>query len=164
MDFSQLYRQYARDVFRFALYLSGDATLAEDIAAETFARALTARGTIRVGSVKAYLLAIARNLHRDALRRRRRSAILADTHLSIPDGAPGPEAAAAGHADLARTMAALQELPEGERAALLMAAQDNLPYEQIAAALSCSVAAVKVRVHRARVHLRARLDERRRNP
>ena len=38
MDFADLYACYAQDVFRFALFLSGRRELAEDIAAETFAR------------------------------------------------------------------------------------------------------------------------------
>ena len=57
MDFTDLYSRYAQDVFRFALFLSGNRALAEDIAAETFARALTAGDRIRPCSVKAYLLA-----------------------------------------------------------------------------------------------------------
>jgi RNA polymerase sigma-70 factor (ECF subfamily) len=48
----------------------------------------------------------------------------------------------------------LQKVPERERAALLMAAVEGLPHEQIAAALGCSVAAIKVRIHRARLRLR----------
>jgi RNA polymerase sigma-70 factor (ECF subfamily) len=70
---------------------------------------------------------------------------------------------ATGRQDLETTRAALQHLPEGERAALLMAAWDGLPHEQIAAALGCSVPAVKVRVHRARLRLR-QLTSRQRTP
>jgi len=55
MTFSELYERYSADVFRFALFLSGDRAAAEDIAAETFARALVARQPIREGTVKAYL-------------------------------------------------------------------------------------------------------------
>ena len=72
-DFSVLYKRHARDVYRFSLYLSGDFALAEDLTAETFARAWVARERIRVGSVKAYLLMIARNLYRDVTRRRAES-------------------------------------------------------------------------------------------
>src|SRR4030095_10465302 len=76
-DFAALYERYARDVYRFSLYLSGDFALAEDLTAETFARAWAAHERIRVGSVKAYLLMIARNLYRDAMRRR--------ADVSLPD-------------------------------------------------------------------------------
>jgi len=48
---------------------------------------------------------------------------------------------------------ALQSLPETDRAALLMHAQDGLPYATIASALGLSIAAVKIRVHRARIKL-----------
>jgi len=55
MTFESLYRTYARDVYRFALFLSGDTVEADDITAETFARALASREPIRVSTVKAYL-------------------------------------------------------------------------------------------------------------
>ena len=49
---------------------------------------------------------------------------------------------------------ALQRLPEADRTALLMHVQDGLSYAAIASALGLSTAAVKVRVHRARIKLR----------
>jgi len=90
MDFASLYRQYASDVFRFAYFLSGNHALAEDIAAETFARALTAGDRIQTGTVKAYLLRIARNLFVDAVRRDSRLATLASEDV-VFDPAPDPE-------------------------------------------------------------------------
>jgi DNA-directed RNA polymerase specialized sigma24 family protein len=39
MDFDTLYQRYARDVYRFALYLSARPDEADDITAETFVRA-----------------------------------------------------------------------------------------------------------------------------
>src|SRR5438876_3724501 len=39
VDFHDLYSRYARDVHRFALYLSGNPALADDITSETFLRA-----------------------------------------------------------------------------------------------------------------------------
>jgi RNA polymerase sigma-70 factor (ECF subfamily) len=47
-------------------------------------------------------------------------------------------------------LARLQSVPEIDRAALLMRAFHDLPYEEIAAALGISVASAKVKVHRAR--------------
>jgi RNA polymerase sigma-70 factor (ECF subfamily) len=68
-DFSTLYKKYAPDVFRFALYLSGNRGQAEDITSETFVRAWTSPETIKVATVKAYLFTIARNLFLHGLQR-----------------------------------------------------------------------------------------------
>jgi RNA polymerase sigma-70 factor, ECF subfamily len=154
MDFADLYKRYSQDVFRFAYFLSGNRELAEDIASETFVRALAVRDQLQSGSLKAYLLAIARNLFLDFTRTQGRIAPLSEAHDDTPDDAPDPEAIAASRLDLGATMQALQQMPEGERAALLMAGVDGLPHEEIAAALGCSTAAVKVRIHRARLRLR----------
>src|SRR5215470_10594454 len=67
-DFHSLYQRYAPQVHRFALFLCGEAALADDITSETFVRAWTSRGKIREATVKAYLFTIARNLYRDHLR------------------------------------------------------------------------------------------------
>jgi RNA polymerase sigma-70 factor (ECF subfamily) len=160
MDFADLYGRYAQDVFRFAYYLSANRELADDITAETFTRALTARASVAAGSVKAYLFSIARNLFLDSVRARGRTTPLATEHLDAIDPTPTPETIAAGRLDLEAIRGALQQLPEGERAALLMSTIDGMPYEQIGAALGCSVAAVKLRVHRARLHLRHLTAER----
>src|SRR3982750_3905286 len=83
LDFGTLYRQYAPDVYRFALYLSGDASTAEDLTSETFVRLWTARD-VRVATVRAYLFAIVRNLYRQSLRQSRREEPL-DPALADPN-------------------------------------------------------------------------------
>ena len=153
LDFRSLYERYSRDVYRFASYLSGDFALAQDITAETFARAWAAHGQIRVGTVKAYLLMIARNLYRDGLRRPVESRL--PPFADVRDPGAGPEAAAQARSELHAVLRALREIPEIDRAALLMASVDGLPYHTIATALGLSVAALKVRIHRARVRLNA---------
>jgi len=159
-DFEDLYQRYARDVYRFALYLSGNKALAEDIASETFVRVWTVRDAIRTESVKAYLFTIARNLHADGRRREAR-------HVAIPevllDPSPGPEVEALDRQALEAVLLALQQIPEVDRAALLMRAQDSLPYEEIARSLGLSVSAAKVKVHRARLRLAELRDPRRRS-
>jgi RNA polymerase sigma factor (sigma-70 family) len=153
LDFSALYRRHAGDVYRFALYLSGDASQADDITAETFTRAWIARDRIRVDSVRAYLLMIARNLYRDALRKPADAAI-AD-QPDPRDRSPDPEAAAQARGELESVLRALRLIPELDRAVLLMATVEQLPHHSIGAALGLSVGAVKVRLHRARVKLNA---------
>ena len=149
-DFEGLYRRYAADVFRFALYLSGHRADAEDITSETFVRAWTSSGRIRTATVKAYLFAIARNLHLHARRTRSRLVAMPET---LPDPGDGPEARAVRDSEVQAALRALQRLPEIDRAALRMRA-DDMPYEEIARALDLTLATVKVRIHRARLALR----------
>jgi len=150
LDFHALYERHSGDVLRFALYLSGNLKEAEDIAAETFARAWTATDEIRTATVKAYLFAIVRNLVRESARRDRGQAEVVEEHA---DPGPGPAAAADGRMQLRAVLTALQQLPEADRAALLMRAQDGMSHEEIAATLGLSVVAVRVRIHRARLAL-----------
>jgi len=76
----------------------------------------------------------------------------------LPDRAAGPQERAEQKDQLQRVMARLRTLPEMDRAALLMRALEDLPYEEIALALGISVALAKVKVHRARLVLEAWRD------
>jgi RNA polymerase sigma-70 factor (ECF subfamily) len=146
-DFSALYRNHAPEVFRFALYLSGERAEAEDITAETFARAWASPEAIRAATVKGYLFTIARNLFLQSLRKKSRRAELS---AETPDPQPGQLARAEQREELRAVLARLQQLPETDRAALLMRSLDGMPYEEIARALGISLPAAKVKVHRAR--------------
>jgi RNA polymerase sigma-70 factor (ECF subfamily) len=149
VDFAGLYERYAADVMHFALYLSGDRGEAEDIVAETFVRAWIATGDIRVETVKAYLLTIARNLHIEKYRDRARTTELVD---DFRDAAADPEQAAGSRNDLRVVLRALQRMPEADRAAVLMRGRD-VSYADIAGAIGISAAAARVKVHRARMKL-----------
>jgi len=147
IDFDGLYSRHARDVFRFALSLSGNRTMAEDITSETFVRVWSARDRVDIATVIGYLMTIARHLYLEQLRSDRRSQSL---DFDREDASPGPYTLAEGHAELEAVLADLQTLAEPDRAALLMRAHDQMAYEEIAAALKISVGAAKVKVHRAR--------------
>ena len=149
-DFSGLYRAHARDVHRFALFLSGDPALADDIVSETFIRLWHARARVDLATVKAYLFAIARNLFLQQRRDARPTEEL-DERTADPD--PTPDRRARARDELRAVLAALQTLPEVDRAALLMRSQGDASYQDIAAALGISVAAARVKVHRARLKL-----------
>ena len=145
-----IYERYARDVHRFALYLSGDPALADDITAEAFVRLWTAPGEIRTATVKSYLFTIARNLYLTGQRHRRRETELDD---SFPIAAPSPEHLAIMRDQARHVFRALGRLPEIDRTALMLHAREQMPYQEIASILGLSVTAVKVKVHRARVRL-----------
>jgi RNA polymerase sigma-70 factor (ECF subfamily) len=150
VNFEELYRRHAREVYRFAFYLAGDAAEAEDIASETFVRAWAAEAPARARSLRAYLFAIARNLHRRrGVARARERPIEA---LNEREGG-NLEEEIVHRSELGGVLALLQTLPETDRAALLMRAFHGLPYEEIAAALAISPASARVKVHRARARL-----------
>ena len=150
MDFQSLYEKYAPAVRRFALFLCGDAMMADDITSDTFLRAWLAQGRIRELTVKSYLMMIARNVYRDLQRREWRKTELDEQKA---DSKIGAHAHFEQKEEVSAVMMALQELPEIDRTVLLMRALDEMPYEEIAAALEIPVTTAKVKVHRARAKL-----------
>jgi RNA polymerase sigma-70 factor, ECF subfamily len=103
-----------------------------------------------MATVKAYLFTIARNLYRQGLRQKSRHVAVDE---KMHDPGIGPFAQVAQREQLQNALARLQRLPEIGRAALLMHAVDGMPYEEIAQVLKLSLAAVKVKIHRARLAL-----------
>jgi RNA polymerase sigma-70 factor (ECF subfamily) len=148
-SFTELYRNHARAVYQFAFYLSGDPALAEDIVSETFLRIWDSAAVVRMETVRGYLFTIARNLFLHNLRRTRRQEPLEDSHAVSATAVRE----LASKEDLADTLAALQTLPETDRAALLLRAQEGVSYEEIARILGLSLSSVKVKIHRARLFL-----------
>jgi len=147
-----LYRRHAPAVLRFAWGLCGDRSRAEDIVSETFVRILTRAPRIETKTALAYLLAVARNVFLSGGRARRPEVPLPD---EVQSHAVDPAASLDERADLCAVRRALADLPEGERAALLLRVDHELSYEDVAATLAISVSAAKVRVHRARLRLAA---------
>lgn len=140
-EIETLYRQHASAVFRFAWGLCGDRASAEDIVSETFVRLLTRPPRIETRTARAYLLTIARNVFINGLRRRRREVPLDEEVLAPPDD---PAGRLDDRARLVSVLGALRDLPEHERAALLLRIDHELPYEDIAAALGARAGTVKV--------------------
>ena len=150
LDFSALYRAHARDVHRFALFLAGDPALADDVVSETFVRAWHAQERLDLATVKGYLFTIARNL---CLQQKRRASRLEPLDNRAPAQAAGLDERIQTRRELELVLRGLQELPEVDRAAVLMRANDGMSYEEIARALRISLSAAKVKVHRARLKL-----------
>ena len=150
VDFHSVFERHSQDVYRFALYLSGDPVLADDVTSETFIRVWSSPEPVRLATVKAYLLTIARNL---CLMERRRSLRRQSLDETVPDTGRSALRQVEVKDELDRVLRALQQFPETDRAALLMRAEEGLPYEEIAVALGLPVATVKVKVHRARLRL-----------
>lgn len=137
-----------QDVWRFVRYLA-DAGDAEDLTQETFLRAIGAieRFSGR-SSARTWLLAIARHVVADHLRRLR----------SRPRSAPGaePERArrgdrhARGFEDLVEMTMMMAALRSDQREALLLTQLLGLSYADAAAVCGCAVGTIRSRVARAR--------------
>ena len=161
LTFSELYESYAADVYRFAFWLAGDQQEAEDITSETFIRAWVNRAKIRTETLKAYLLAIARNVFLQQKRKQRRQVALEDVYA---DPGPGPDRQIEDQATLANVQKTLQSLPEVDRTAFVLRVQHELPYAEIARVLGLSLANAKVKVHRVRRKLLDARPETARHP
>jgi RNA polymerase sigma-70 factor (ECF subfamily) len=151
--FRTIYDSHYATVLRFALLLTGDRERARELADDTFVRAWTARDRIRQASVRAYLLTIARNLHRDAWRQQAKGFVELDE--TMPDLGPSVERQVEQNACLRELRQALGRTSPGDRRALLLFAVRGLPYADVADALGISVNAVKTRISRARAVLKA---------
>ena len=150
LEFQDLYESYATDVYRFALWLSGDRSEAEDITSDTFVRAWARSDHIRTETLKAYLFTIARNIPLERQRKRKHEVSLEDVHL---DPAPGPDRLVESKLALRRVQNVLKTLPEIDRAALVLRVQHELSYAEIARVLGLSLASTKVKIHRVRKKL-----------
>ena len=124
--------------------------MADEITSDTFVSAWLARERIRQPTVKSYLFAIARNLYRDLQRRRERHAALDER---MTDKRVSTQTHMEQTAEVRAVLAALQQLPEIDRTALLMRALDEMPYEEISKTLGIPVVTAKVKAYRARLKL-----------
>lgn len=150
ITFHEIYERYSKDVYRYSFWLSGSAEDAEDLTAETFARAWVGRHKIRTETVKAYLFTIARNLYLNQKRIANRSVELNLDHL---DPHPSPDHLVESREELSHALEAIQSLAEVDRTAFLLRVQHELSYEEIARVLDLSLTAVKVKIHRARLKI-----------
>ena len=150
INFQDLYESYGNEVYRFALWLTGDRLEAEDITSETFIRAWVHNSKIRTETLKAYLFTISRNIYLQHQRKKKRQVVLEDIY---PDPAPGPDKLTESQFKLQKVQRVLQTLPEIDRAAFVLRVQNELPYAEIARVLKLSVTATKVKAYRVRKKL-----------
>jgi RNA polymerase sigma-70 factor (sigma-E family) len=154
---AELYSRYVPSGIRLAYLLTGDLQQAEDLAHEAFVRCLGRFGHLRAREAfDSYLRRTIVNLHTSGIRHRyverrwllREGQRIAVVTASMPD--------VGAREDLWR---ALATLPARQRAALVLRYYEDLSERDTAAALRCSVAAVKSLVARGSDALRAVLVE-----
>ena len=150
-DVDRLFRAYHAPLVRYLTRRLGDRDWADEVAQETFLRALRQETIV---NERAWLFAVATNLVRDEARkdarRRRHLALLAEAERDTVSEQPETSAERAQEAALARR--AVESLAERDRLALLMR-EEGLDYPEIAEALGLSVGSVGTTLARARRRL-----------
>ena len=158
-----LERHEAR-IYRFGMRMCGDPEDAKDVLQETMlAVARTVGGFRGDASFTSWLFAIARSF---CLKKRRKRALTGASSLetdaareagALADRAPSPEEAASLREVAGAVDAAIAALEPGYREVLLLRDVEGLSASEVAHALGLSVQAVKTRLHRARLAVRARV-------
>ena len=150
--FASLVRHYEDHVRRFLVHFLGDASLAEDVAQDTFVRVYRGLPSFSFRSgLSPWVFQIARNCAVDALRsRQRRDRIVAAvTPSRLEEGTsrdPAPSASA-------EVTPAVASLGEKARESLLLVEVYGLTYREAGAVLGTPEGTVKSRVHQARRQL-----------
>lgn len=166
--FEELVARYEKRVYNLCYRMSGNADDAGDLTQEAFVRVYAALPNFRgQSSFATWLYRIATNICLDELRRRgREPARSLDQPAPAEDGRLMPQTAdpAAGppeeieRAELrAAVLGGIAALQPDHRAVLVLRDLQGLSYEEIAAALGCSLGTVKSRLNRARLALKERL-------
>ena len=148
-DLAQLFEQYYPSLVRMLYRRVGDRDRAEDLAQETFARAVAAPPN----NPRPWLFAVALNLVREDGRRavtRGRRLELLRGEQDTPNNAPDVDLER--REETARVRAALATLNERDREALLLRAE-GFDYEEIAATLGLAKGAIGTTLARARRRL-----------
>src|SRR4051812_7607543 len=151
---SALFKSYHVPLVRFLTRRLGDRDWAEELAQETFVRALKQD---EIASERSWLFAVASNLVRDEARRearqRKRHEVMRAQAEAEAESSVEPEPTSMERAeDRALARRAIEMLAERDRDALLMR-EEGLGYEEIAEALDLSVASVGTTLSRARRRL-----------
>ena len=157
-----LYDQWMQAVYSLAMHLLRDADEAEDVVEETFWQAWQRAGTYDSarGTVRSWLLTMARSRALDRLRSRQRqrdeAALSSDQILAIAADSD-PLLDAEGTERRALVLQALRELPDDQRRALELAYFRGLSQTEIAEYLGEPLGTIKTRMRLGMQKLRTKL-------
>jgi RNA polymerase sigma-70 factor (ECF subfamily) len=172
--FGLLYKRRHPSIYRFALHMSGNAAVAEDVTQEVFMTLIRDAGRFDParGTVAGFLFGVARNHLRKRWEQDRRLVpLIGDADdlgpLASNSGAPANGRNGNGNGNghyavptsrdefasmeaISRVRKAINTLPENYREVVVLCELEEMGYEEAAAALGCPVGTVRSRLHRAR--------------
>lgn len=163
--------KHKKSILNFAYKFLSDRQEAEDLAQEVFVKVYENKGRYRPDyKFSTWLFRIAKNMCLNRAKYlKRREAYSIDENIEEEGGQIKREfadekAVQAGEALLEKELRqkvkqALDSLPEDYRLPIILAKYQDLPYEEIAKIMKCSVTAVKLRILRAKEMLREKLQD-----
>ncbi len=152
----KLYEAHYMRVFSYAMTLSGDRTMAEEITQETFFRAFSKSGEFRKESDEVtWLCAIAKNYFYDERRRQSKTEQIPE---EVPDTGKGIEQAAADRDSSFRIHVALHTLEEPFREIFELRVFGELSFREIGTIFGKTENWARVTYHRARLKLQERME------
>jgi RNA polymerase sigma-70 factor, ECF subfamily len=154
LAFARLVAEHHRSMARVAFVICGDADMTVEVVQSAWAIAWQRIGTLRDPTqVRAWLVAVAANEARQAVRRRRRNPVI-DVSTVLADPAVGDPAESVAVVDLQRVM---RGLSTEDRSLLAMRFAAGLDSAEIALQLGMSASGVRSRPARVLERLRADL-------
>jgi RNA polymerase sigma factor (sigma-70 family) len=160
--FEVIFERHAPAILAFCRHMLGTREEAEDVVQHSFTAAYRdlQRGGEREIALKPWLFTIARNRCLSVLRARREVPTAVDALDSRSPSGAGLAERVEERADLRNLLADVRELPDEQRAALLLTELGDLSHSEVARVLGCEVSRVKGLVFRARSALIASREAR----
>ena len=163
--FAELYRRRQRDVYRFALHMSGARDLAEDVTQEVFMVLMRDGSSYDEtrGSVNAFLLGIARNFVLRRLKQERSFVLMAQSDNEEVSASNDVTSASeqldaiARNEEIRSVQKAVLSLPAHYREVLVLCELQDMSYAEAAGVLGCAIGTVRSRLNRARTMLTEKL-------
>lgn len=160
LAFKHLVKRFQNPLVNFIYGYLGDRETAQDLAQEVFLRVYEAAPRFEPkAKVSTWLFKIGYNLSISELKRRRRSRFLRnDPHSGRAVDVQAPSNRIESWELRQDVMTALSQVPENQRAALLLRVNNDLSYREISQVLGVSVSSVESLIFRARKRLRQVLN------
>lgn len=151
----ELLARYERSIYRFGLRMCGDEDSAREVLQETMLAAFRNLSGFRgEASLSTWLYQIARSF---CIKQRRGAHPSEPLHEDLTDQAPGPDAQAQARQIGEALAVAIAALPPDQREVLVLRDVEGLTAPEAAEVVGIDVGALKSRLHRARMALRAQL-------
>lgn len=155
--FERLVKRYQNPLYNFINRYLGDRQASEDLTQETFLRVYRAAARFEPrAKVTSWIFKIAYHLALNEIKRRSRFLIYReDVSQSLAGAMAGNPFEAAGLNEMKEEIAAaMAELPENQRAALLLRVDEGMSYREIGDVMGLSAAGVESLIFRARRRLK----------